>query len=595
VALKRDFENIIENNNNKEMAIKHALYYLYEKNYKNRRLELLFNDYSKYKINEFNNIKRHLDDFNNKYYEEIINGNPGKIYEQITTNKLKKCLGQVYTPKTTINKMIKLSELTSKSINNNFKIIDISCGSGYFLIEIINELIKNGIHVKELLKNNIYAVDKDDFSVFLTKLSLLIKYKGLNYEDLKIYNDDFLFLKNSELKKIKFDLVIGNPPYVGHKNLDKQYRQKLYKSFKTFNNKADLSFCFFEKSSKIVKNNGIITLITSRYFLEANNAFEIRKFIKKNFEIEEIIDYYGYKLFKNANISPLIIKLKKRNTKGNFRYLYKNDIKFNEVLFDQKNLNDKKWIIKPQEELNLLRKIYNESANSIDDFIDFKQGIITGLDKAFVLKDKEAKKNKIEEQLLKKWIKNSDINNLDIKESNKKLIYLRNLDIRDYPNTFKYISKYREKLEKRRECRKGLINWYEIQWPREKNIFEKDKILFPYKANSPKFILDKNKNYCSADIYIGIKKDSSLKYELLEKYLNSKVFNFVCRMELKKVGENLYEFYPYSIKRLPILNKKKLIDFDSSGYINYEDYLFKILNLTKEEIKIVNRYYWRSS
>jgi hypothetical protein len=66
-------------------------------------------------------------------------------------------------------------------------------------------------------------------------------------------------------------------------------------------------------------------------------------------------------------------------------------------------------------------------------------------------------------------------------------------------------------------------------------------------------------------------------------------------MELKKVGENLYEFYPYSIKRLPIINKKQLIDYDSSGYINYEDYLFKILNLTEEEIKIVNRHFWRNS
>ena len=39
---------------------------------------------------------------------------------------------------------------------------------------------------------------------------------------------------------------------------------------------------------------------------------------------------------------------------------------------------------------------------------DSYQGIITGCDKAFILSEREIKENKIEKELLKPWIKNSN-------------------------------------------------------------------------------------------------------------------------------------------------------------------------------------------
>ncbi len=595
MTFKKEFKNIIKSSENQELAIKHSIYYLYKKVNKDNSTNELFKDYKNFYIEKFKKMDILLDKILIKYGDEIKNKQPGELYEDITTSKMKKNMGQVYTPQKTINKMIELSELENKNIDDSFKIIDISCGSGYFLIKIIKILKNIGITTNSIIKNNIYGVDKDIFSVFLTKLSIINEYSEVNYKDLNIFNDDILFIENTELRKLKFDLIIGNPPYIGHKNITKEYKKKLYSNYKTFTNKADISFCFFEKADEIIKNNGIVTLITSRYFLEGDNAYQIRKFLNSKFQINEMIDYNGYKLFKNANISPLIIKLTKNASKEDIRYSYKTKNEFSLISFNQNKLCNKKWIIKPQEELNLLRKLYKESNNLIDEYVEFKQGIITGYDKAFVLDKEEAENYNIEKELLKNWIKNSDIKDEEIKKSSKKLIYLKDIEINNFPNTYNHIIQYKNKLEKRRECKKGIIKWYEIQWPREKDIFEKNKIVFPYKASKPKFILDKNKNYCSADIYIAVKKDSDLSYDLLEKYFNSKIFNFICRMELKKVGEGLFEFYPYSLKRLPIINKNYLIDIDLNGYKYYENYLYKILNLTKNEIKIINRHFWRSS
>ncbi|WP_010293005.1 hypothetical protein [Clostridium senegalense] len=43
------------------------------------------------------------------------------------------------------------------------------------------------------------------------------------------------------------------------------------------------------------------------------------------------------------------------------------------------------------------------------------------------------------------------------------------------PNAINHIRQYKEKLSKRRECIKGVRKWYQLQWGRNKEIFEEEK------------------------------------------------------------------------------------------------------------------------
>jgi adenine-specific DNA-methyltransferase len=589
MTLIKSLKKLIKNTENKEMAVKHVVYYLFNKKSKNENIDNLLLEYKFFYFDNLSYLDLEIDKLIEKNKNQFLESTPGDIYENITTNNLKKSLGQVYTPKNTIMTMIEMYDFSSTTRDSDNKIIDISCGSGYFLIPIIEKYVSKGFSVKNIVKNLVYGVDKDEFSVFLTKLSILLKYPELENKDLNIFQGDILFDSINPIDNYKFDLIIGNPPYIGHKNLSKNYKEKLYKNYNTYTNKSDISFCFFEKGYRMLKENGKIIFITSRYFMEGQNSFEIRKFLKNNYKIERIVDYNGSNLFKGVNISPLIIKLSKEKSLGNFNYSYLYNKKFHQVDFNQRNLKSDKWIIRPQNQLKLLRKLYSETQFRIKDFIEFKQGIITGLDKAFVVTDDTIKEYSFEKDLLKSWIKNSNIyKDHIINVNNYKLIYSKDIDINLYPKTKKYLTQFKSRLEKRRECKKGIIKWYELQWPRKREIFEKEKIIFPYKAKEPTFFNDKNNFFCSADVYIGLCKDKDIKYENLVKYLNSKIFKFICSIELKKVGKDLYEFYPYALENLPIINKTSFIDLNLDGYINYEDYLNKQFRLTKEEINIIN-------
>ena len=589
MKIYKKLKNIIEQYDNKDLIVKHIIYYIYSKLKKKNNIQNLLDNHARFYLTNYSNLDEKIDELIKNNKEEIKEIDPGTIYEKITSVKLKKSLGQVYTPKDIVEKMINMYDFELEKDKSEFKIIDISCGSGNFLIPIIEKLSSLGKSPYEVVTNNIYGVDKDDFSVFLTKLSIILKYPELKEENLNIIKGDILVDELKEINENEFDLIIGNPPYIGHKNISKEYKEKLYKKFITYKNKSDISYCFFEKSWELLKKQGKLIFITSRYFMEGKDSLEIRKFLKNNYSIIKIIDYNGYNLFKNANISPIIIKIGKDDLKEKFEYRYKIKDKFRDVEFNQNNLEDKKWIIRPENQLKVLHKLYNKTNCTLDEIIEFKQGIITGLDKAFIVKDEDIEKYSLEKSLLKKWIKNSNIRKNKIRDiNNYKLIYSKDIDINKYPNTKKYLEQFKNRLGKRRECKRGIIKWYELQWPRKKELFEDEKIIFPYKAKEPIFFLDNSNYFCSADIYLGKIKGQVAFYENLVKYLNSNIFNFICRLELKKVGKGLYEFYPYSLKRLPLIQKEYLINTTENGYKDYEAYLIEIFDLNDKEVSIIN-------
>ena len=69
------------------------------------------------------------------------------------------------------------------------------------------------------------------------------------------------------------------------------------------------------------------------------------------------------------------------------------------------------------------------------------------------------------------------------------------------PELVDYLSPHKERLEKRRECKTGSIPWYALQWPRKPELFDGEKIIFPYKAEKNRFAVDEGGLYFSADVY----------------------------------------------------------------------------------------------
>lgn len=532
----------------------------------------------------------------NRRFLETNDFNPGNLYEQLLTSKEKKSLGQVYTPLEIIIQMLEKS-LSFIKIDKHSRFLDPSCGGGYFLTEMfrqIKSLNIDGVDDKYILENMIYGIDIDDFAIFLAKTGMLFA-SGLNDVEFKIFNIDYL---TDSFDMGKFDIIAGNPPYVGHKNSTAAYKKTLYEKYPdVFYDKSDISYCFFKKSADILKEDGIMTFITSRYFMEAMYADKLRKFLKQNFQILSLADYSGNTVFKDAMISPAVIILS--NNTGNKKAIsyvkYNGDKNAHDIFnFNQDKLKSSGWIILRDEELNLFERIEEISNTYIKDVCTIKQGIITGLDKAFIVDEETIEKYNIESYLLKKWIKNSNIRDSVIKYNNLYLIYSNNIKDEEHClNAIKYLSSYREKLENRRECQRGYRRWFDLQWERIESDFENPKIIFPYKAKGNYFYYDKNAFFCSADVYFANGFQEALNPDYLVSYLNSSIFEFYFKCQAKKVGNAVYEYYPNKLNNVKIYLPQENIQQNISdlGKISIEIFLKKVFNISEEEVNnIINKY-----
>ncbi|AWH78459.1 Eco57I restriction-modification methylase domain-containing protein [Clostridioides difficile] len=538
-----------------------------------------------------------------------------KEYENSLDVDTKKASGIYYTPKIIVDYIVKKTLKNHDIIKNPYpRILDISCGCGNFLLEVYDILydlfeeniyelkkkydenywIVDNIH-RHILNYCIYGADIDEKAISILKDSLTNKkvVNDLDESDIKIN----LFCCDSLKKKwrYKFDYIVGNPPYIGHKKLEKKYKKFLLEKYsEVYKDKADLYFCFYKKIIDILKQGGIGSVITPRYFLESLSGKDLREYIKSNVNVQEIVDFLGANIFKNIGVSSCILTFDKKKTKETYIDVFKiknEDICINkfetleELLksskFEHFNINQRllsdEWILVNKDDETFYNKIQEKCKYSLEDIAISFQGIITGCDKAFILSKDDVKLNLVDDKFLKCWIKSKNINKYIVDKSEYRLIYSNDID---NENTNKrildeIIGVYKTKLENRRECKSGIRKWYELQWGREKLFFERKKIMYPYKSNENRFAIDYDNNFSSADVYSFFIKEEYLdkfSYEYLVGILNSSVYDKYFKITAKKMSKNIYDYYPNKVMKIRIFRDN-----------NYEE----IENLSKQIISIL--------
>lgn len=243
--------------------------------------------------------------------------------------------GVAYTPSYLVSFMIDECMPVNQP-KENFKILDPACGSGIFLVSAYKRIIdwwrvsnyektgewifpgkENLNELKRLLKDSIYgidiateAVDLAIFSLSLTLCDILspkVIWENLRFDDLSdnVVGSDFFdwYPKNTEKK---FDLVIGNPPFIEYGTKDSKIISFISDlKLKVPIPKFQSSLLFTILSMNLVKKEkGLLSFILPSGPLLYNNSqkpINFRKWLFAEYNIPQIIDftYLSNILFKN--------------------------------------------------------------------------------------------------------------------------------------------------------------------------------------------------------------------------------------------------------------------------------------------------------
>lgn len=117
--------------------------------------------------------------------------------------------------------------------------------------------------------------------------------------------DPSLMMGNS-----KFDIVIGNPPYVSSWNMWDDLKKFYVQNYQTAVWHYDLYVLFFEVGINLLKQWGNINYITSNKFLSQKYWLELRKLCLKN-TLKNIINF-NFDVFDNATVDTSILILEKK-------------------------------------------------------------------------------------------------------------------------------------------------------------------------------------------------------------------------------------------------------------------------------------------
>lgn len=469
---------------------------------------------------------------------------------------------KVYTPndiaKDIAKKGIALYFERGKTKENldSIRVCDLSCGNGNLLLPALEELI---ILSKKLTgkysynPNWIKGYDINPEAVKLTRLKMkeLLRYYSLDGE----IN---ISVENALLVEEKFNLILGNPPYLGEKNNREVFQKIKYTSFgkKYYEAKMDYFYFFIEKAVELLETDGVFVYLTTNYWLKADSGKKLRTALKENGSFREII-FYDNSLFSKAKGQHNIIFSweKKLQEKKNIR------IDTPEKLFSISNRNiydeNLKIVLADRETREYNKRVLEVSNYKLEDLVNINQGIVSGCDKAFVF-DQYQDRFK---EYLKPFYKNKDIGKYSNNRNSFWILYLDkntqlDSELKDY------LDKYYEELSNRREVTKKQIEWWQLQWARDREIFSKPKILVRQRCKTNQFSYDEGEFYGSADIYFITTRREEINIFYILGYMNSSSFLQWFKYNGKTKGKN-YEFYSTPLKETPIYypDKKEEIEY----------------------------------
>ncbi|GCL41587.1 DUF7149 domain-containing protein [Dolichospermum planctonicum] len=396
------------------------------------------------------------------------------------------------------------------------------------------------------------------------------------FEFPEVLNDDGIF--------IGFDVVIGNPPYIGGREwkLEKSEFNYYVNTYKGAEYQFDAYVLFWELATILSKD--LICYITPNTWLNNQKNLLIRNIILK-LNIIKIADYSKTKVFEDATVLPIITLIQKKINSTTQTEILIPSLENNYQLMSKCIVNQSLWKQDDLQIINIditekdvfLRTKIENGSQLLENLAVIKKGIqIYETGKGNPKQKKEDAQNKIFEansqidDTYRPYLEGKDVNTYSISWQNRWLKYGSNLAA-----------------------------------PRDISLFEGERILVRRIVGKKLISCYTNDNFVTSQLLQIVKPYNQSLTKYILGILNSQLIAFYFKKKYNRQDVTFPEIRIYELSSLPIkisnnkLDLEKLVDqilnakksdpnADTTALeTEIDQMVYQLYNLTAEEIQII--------
>lgn len=544
-----------------------------------------------------------------RVYGQVSIENLIELFEFVISPAEKEVNGAVYTP-VGIRRYITEGVLTNFNVErwSELKVADISCGCGGFFISVA-DYIRTNINIEYAeLYQNFFGVDIEQYSIDRTKI-LLSLYAVQNGEDVEEFNFNLYHANSLSFdwntidvfrQNNGFDIIIGNPPYVGSSKITEESRVLLDNWIVTHSGKTDLYIPFFQIAIECINPDGVVGYITVNNFYRSLNGRAFRTYMSENRYALKMIDFGAEQVFKGRSTYTCICFI--TQNEGDIKYVRStsNDLSniserdFIDLAYN--TLSDHEgWLLQDSIIGNNITKI-ESTGIPLGKCFNIKNGFATLKNEVFVLNvtredahfyytlASDGNIYQIEKAICRDAIKPNTLKSeCEITEKTEKLLFpyiYTNYGISpmseeqfqaDYPFAYQYLLNFKDLLSTRDKGKREYEQWFAFGRSQALNIVG-SKLLFPYIASEPHFVLSDQQDLLFYNGYALVSDDIE-DLKVVQKILRSKIFWYYIKHTSKPYGSDYYALAKNYIKGFGVIQlskkeKKRLFELDSDEKVN---------------------------